>query len=73
MAGLVETLVNNQSPPPLLTDAEHAKVLRARRRANDVAANPRAAGGVTVAPDGDSDRDPVLEALDSRRRKKASP
>ena len=73
MAGLVETLVNNQSPPPLLTDAEHAKVLRARRRANDVAANPRAAGGVAVAPDGDSDRDPVLEALDSRRRKKASP
>ena len=41
MAGLVETLVNNQSPRPLLTDAKHAEVLQARRQADDVAANPR--------------------------------
>ena len=30
MNGLMETLVQNQSPPPLLMDAEHASVLRAR-------------------------------------------
>ena len=30
MSGLVEDLVQNQSQPPLLTDAEQAGVLRAR-------------------------------------------
>ena len=30
MGGLVEILVQNQSQPPLLTDAEQAGVLRAR-------------------------------------------
>ena len=30
MNGLMKTLVHNQSTPPLLTDAEHANVLRAR-------------------------------------------
>ena len=53
MTGLVETLVHNQSPPPLLTDAEHANVLRARRRADDAAANLRTTGDATTTPDED--------------------
>ena len=51
MNGLMETLVHNQSPPPLLTDAEYANVLRARRRADDVAADLRAADDVNTTPD----------------------
>ena len=70
MTGLVETLVHNQSPPPLLTDAEHANVLRARRRADDAAADLRAAGDVNATPDeGSSNGDPARETHHSRRRR----
>ena len=70
MTGLVETLVHNQSPPPFLTDAEHASVLRARRRADDAAADLRAAGDVNATPDeGSSGGDPAHETHPSRRRR----
>ena len=72
MTGLVETLVHNQSPPPLLTDAEHANVLRARRRADDAAADLRAADDVNTAPDEvSSDGDLVHETHHSCRRRNA--
>ena len=66
MTGLVETLVHNQSPPLLLTDAEHADVLRARRRADDAATNLRTVGDVTATLDEDSGSDPTREAHNSR-------
>ena len=71
MTGLVETLVHNQSPLPLLTYAEHADVLRAQRRADDTAANLRVAGDVSTAQDEDSGSDPTREAHNSRRRRNA--
>ena len=71
MTGLVETFVHNQSPPPLLTDAEHANVLRARCRADDAAANLRTAGDAAATPDEDSGSDPAREAHHSRRRRNA--
>ena len=71
ITGLVETFVHNQSPPPLLTDAEHANVLRARRRADDAAANLRTARDATTTPDEDSGSDPAREAHHSRRRRNA--
>ena len=71
ITGLVETLVHNQSPPPLLIDTEHADVLRARRRADDAAANLRAVGNVTAAQDEDSGSDPANEAHNSRRWRNA--
>ena len=72
MNGLMETLVHNQSPPPLLTDAEHANVLRARRRADDAAADLRAADDVNTTPDeGSSDGDLVHENHHSCRRRNA--
>ena len=67
MAGLEEALVHNQSPPPLLTDAEHADVLRARRRADDAAANLRTTGDVTATLDEDSGSDLAREAHNSCR------
>ena len=72
MTRLMETLVHNQSPPPLLTDAEHADVLRARRRADDAAANLWTAGNVTTTPDeGSSGSDPARETHYSRRWRNA--
>ena len=72
MNGLMETLVHNQSPPPLLTDAEHANVLRARRRADDAAAGLRAADDVNTTPDEiSSDGDHAHETHHSRRRRNA--
>ena len=71
MTGLVETLVHNQTPPPLLTDAEHASVLRARRRADDAAVNLRTVGDASAAPDEDSGSDPTREVPHSRRRRHA--
>ena len=71
MTGLVETLVHNQSPPPLLTEGEHANVLRARRRADDAAVNLRIAGDAAAAPDKNSGSDPAREAHHSRRRRNA--
>ena len=72
MNGLMETLVHNQSTPPLLTDAEHANVLRARRRADDAVADLQAAGDVNATPDeGSSGGDPARETHHSRRRRNA--
>ena len=72
MTGLVETLVHNQSPPPLLTDAENADVLRAWCRADDAAADLRTIGNVTATPDeGSSGGDPARETHRSRRRRNA--
>ena len=72
MNGLVEMLGHNQSPPPLLTDAEHANVLRAQRRADDAAADLWAAGDVNATPDeGSSGGDPAQETHHSHRRRNA--
>ena len=72
MTGLVETLIHNQSPPLLLTDAEHVDVLRARHRVDDAAADLRTAGNVTATLDeGSSGGDPARETHHSRRRKNA--
>ena len=72
MNGLMETLVHNQSPPPLLTEAEHANLLRARRRADDAAADLRAADDVNTTPDeGSSEGGLAHEAHLSRRRRTA--
>ena len=71
MTGLVETLVHNQSPPPLLIDVEHANVLRVRCRADNAAANLRTVGDATTTPDEDSGSDPAREAHYSRRRRNA--
>ena len=72
MNGLMETLVQKQSSPPLLTDAEHVSVLRARRRAEEVANNLRNAGDVETTPEeGSSECDLAREALHARRRRTA--
>ena len=70
MNGLMETLVQKQSSPPLLTDAEHISVLRARRRAEEVANNLQNAGNVETTPEeGSSECDLARGALQSRRRR----
>ena len=72
MNGLMDTLVQKQSSPPLLTDAEHISVLRARRKAEEVANNLRNADEVDTTPEeGSSECDLAHEALHSRRRRTA--
>ena len=71
MTGLVETLVHNLSPPPLLTDAEHANVLRAWRRADDASATLRTVGDIAAAQDEDSGSDPARDPCNSHRRRNA--
>ena len=70
MTGFVETMVKNQNQPPLLTDAEQAGVLRARRRVDDedVAAVLEALSTTAMAQDEDSSGNPAHADRDSRRR-----
>ena len=74
MTGFVETLVQNRSQPPLLTDSEQADVLRARRRVNgeDTTAVLEAAGITVAGQDEASGSNPAHEAHNSRRRQTAS-
>ena len=73
MNGLMETLVHNQSPPPLLTDAEHANVLRARRKADDVAANLRNADDVNTTPEEGSSECGLAHEIHHSHRRRTAP
>ena len=75
MSGVVEDLVQNQSQPPLLTDAEQADVLRARLQAERLAEREKAAAEVaaedtTVAdPEEDSSDGSKAETHNPRSRR----
>ena len=70
MTRLVATLVQNQSPPPLLTNAEQADVLRARHRADgeDVSAVLEAVRITAVPQDEEAGGNPAHGAHNSCRR-----
>ena len=74
MIGLVETLVQNQSQPPLLNDLEQANVLWARHMADggDTTAEYEAVGITTMVQDEDSGGNPMHEARNSLRRQTTS-
>ena len=68
MTGLVETLVQNRSQPPLLTDVKQTDVLLEWHKADgeDATVVLEAVGIIAMAQDKDSGSNPAHESYNSR-------